>query len=103
MVQAGELRERVTILSLVENPDGTGWDWQEGKTTWAKVEQTGKRSLFSTVGAGREEWRATMRQQPLTLHQALRWRGRGQAGRVVAWRARRHRGVPPLPTGRGRR
>ena len=75
MVQAGELRERVTILSIVEKPDGTGWDWQEGKTTWAKVEQTGKRSLFSTVGAGREEWRATMRQQPLTLHQALRWRG----------------------------
>ena len=70
MVQAGELRERVTILSLVENPDGTGWDWQEGKTTWAKVEQTGKRSLFSTVGVSRPEWRVTLRHQPLTLFQA---------------------------------
>ena len=74
-VQAGEMRERVTILTLAERPDGTGWEWQAGKTTWAKVEKTGKRSLFSTVGASREEWCATMRTQPLTLHQALRWRG----------------------------
>ena len=71
-VQAGEMRERVTILTLAERPDGTGWEWQAGKTTWAKVEKTGKRSLFSTVGASREEWCATMRTQPLTLHQALR-------------------------------
>lgn len=75
MVRAGELRERVTILALTQRPDGTGWDWQEGKTTWAKVEQTGKRSLFSIVGMSRPEWRVTMRRQPLTLFQALRWRG----------------------------
>lgn len=75
MVRAGEMRERVTILTLAEKADKTGWEWTETRTTWAKVEKTGKRSLFSTVGAGREEWRATMRQQPLTLHQALRWRG----------------------------
>ena len=75
MVRAGEMRERVTILTLAEKADKTGWEWTEARTTWAKVEKTGKRSLFSTVGAGREEWRATMRQQPLTLHQALRWRG----------------------------
>ena len=75
MVRAGEMRERVTILTLAEKADKTGWEWIETKITWAKVEKTGKRSLFSTVGAGREEWRATMRQQPLTLHQALRWRG----------------------------
>ena len=74
-VRAGEMRERVTILTLTEKPDKTGCEWTETKTTWAKVEKTGKRSLFSTVGAGREEWRVTMRKQPLTLHQALRWRG----------------------------
>lgn len=74
-VRAGEMRERVTILTLTEKAGKTGCEWTETKTTWAKVEKTGKRSLFSTVGAGREEWRVTMRKQPLTLHQALRWRG----------------------------
>lgn len=74
-VRAGEMRERVTILTLAEKADKTGWAWTETKTTWAKAEKTGRHSLFSTVGAGREEWRITMRQQPLTLHQALRWRG----------------------------
>ena len=75
MVRAGEMRERVTILTLAEKAGKTGCEWTETKTTWAKVEKTGKSSLFSTVGAGREEWRVTMRKQPLTLHQALRWRG----------------------------
>lgn len=75
MVRAGDLRERVTILTLAELPDGAGCAWQPIKTTWAKVEQTGKRSLFSTVGVGRAEWRVSLRRQPLTLHQALRWQG----------------------------
>lgn len=74
-VRAGEMRERVTILTPTEKAGKKGCEWTETKTTWAKVEKTGKRSLFSTVGAGREEWRVTMRKQPLTLHQALRWRG----------------------------
>ena len=55
MVRAGEMRERVTILTLAEKTDKTGWEWTETRTTWAKVEKTGKRSLFSTVGAGRED------------------------------------------------
>lgn len=76
MVQAGELRERVSILTLAEKEDGSGWEWQESKKTWAKVEQTGRRSLFSTVGVSRPEWRVSMRRQPLTLFQALRWRDR---------------------------
>lgn len=74
-VRAGELRERVTILTLTEKAGKTGCEWTETKTTWAKVEKTGKRSLFSTVGMSRPEWRVTMRCQPLTLFQALRWRG----------------------------
>lgn len=76
MIRAGELRERVTILTLTEKPDGSGWMWQEGKTTWARVIKTGKRSLFSSVGTSREEWAVAMRRQPLTLFQALRWRGK---------------------------
>ncbi len=74
-VRAGEMRERVTILTLTEKAGKTGCEWTETKTTWAKVEKTGKRSLFSTVGMSRPEWRVTMRCQPLTLFQALRWRG----------------------------
>ena len=39
---------------------------------------------------------------PKRRPEASRWRGT-QAGREVAWRARRRRGVPPLPTGTRRK
>lgn len=70
------MRERVTILTLTARADGTGWEWVPNKTTWAKAEKTGKLSLFSTIGAGQEGYTFTLRRQPLTPAQALRWRGR---------------------------
>lgn len=73
MVRACDLRERVDLLTLSET--AIGWEWIKTKTTWAEVKKTGKRSLFSTVGAGREEYQVTIRRQALSLHQAMRWRG----------------------------
>ena len=76
MVRAGEMRERVTVLTLTEKADKSGWEWTSTKTTWAKSEKTGRLSLFSTVGAGQEGYTFTLRRHPLTPVQALRWRGR---------------------------
>ena len=74
MKQAARMRDRVEILSLQE-ADGS-YAWVPSKTTYATAEKTGKRNLFSAVGAGREEYLFTLRRQPLALDQALRWRGR---------------------------
>lgn len=74
MAKARALRQRVEILQCTAGADG--WSWRPRKTTWARVEKTGKLALFSRVGAGQEGWRVTLRAQPLTLHEALRWKGK---------------------------
>ena len=53
-------------------------------------------------GRGRERGGPGVEEECVATSRASGRRG-GEAGRVVAWRARRRRGVPPLPTGRGRR
>lgn len=73
MEKAGRMRDRAEILSLQETADG--FVWKAVKTTWAHAHKTGRRNLFSSIGAGREEYAFTLRRQPLTLCQALRWRG----------------------------
>ncbi len=73
-MDAGEMRERVTILDLTNV--GSDYQWTDGPTVWAKVELTGKTNLFSKVGIGARDVTITMRHRPLSLHQAIRWRGR---------------------------
>ena len=73
-VSAGELRDRVELLELVET-DGT-FGWQVRKRTWAKAELSEKTNLFSKVGVGARQVVFTLRRQPLSLHEAIRWRGR---------------------------
>lgn len=72
-MDAGDLRERVTLLELTETSEG--YEWAEGPTVWANVELTGKTNLFSRVGIGARDAKITLRRRPLTLHQAVRWRG----------------------------
>lgn len=72
-MNAGELRERVTVLSLAET-DGA-FSWAPVRKPWAKVEEKTGKNLFSTVGLGAKSLALTLRRQDLTLRQALLWRG----------------------------
>ena len=72
-MEAGEARERVKILSLAEG-DGA-LRWEETRMTWAKVEETGARNLFSSVGLAAGTVMLTIRRQALGLDQMLEWKG----------------------------
>ena len=74
-INPGDMRHRLSVLSLTERADGQGWEWSEMRRTWAAAEQTGRRSLFSSYGEGREEWKLTLRRQALSRHQAIRMGG----------------------------
>lgn len=74
VVNAGKLRERVELLELVES--GGVFRWQVRKTTWARAELSDKACLFSSVGIGARRVVFTLRKQPLSLHEAIRWNGR---------------------------
>lgn len=73
-MDAGELKERVTVLRLVENPEG--FAWEAVRRTWAQVEEGKGKSLFSTLGLGAQGLKLVLRRQGLTLHDAILWRGR---------------------------
>lgn len=73
--QAGELRERITVLSFEQ--EETGFSWKPMRPLWADAALDTKRSLFSAVGIGTRGVTFTIREAPwLTLHQAFRWRGK---------------------------
>ena len=73
-VDAGSLSERLELLELRQTAEQT-WEWVPIRRVWAKVEQTEKTNLFSKVGVGARDAAVVIRRQPLTLHQALRWKG----------------------------
>lgn len=73
-VDAGSLSERLELLELRQTAEQT-WEWVPIRRVWAKVEQTAKTNLFSKVGVGARDAAVVIRRQPLTLHQALRWKG----------------------------
>ena len=73
-VDAGSLSERLELLELRQTAEQT-WEWVPIRRVWAKVEQTTKTNLFSKVGVGARDAAVVIRRQPLTLHQALRWKG----------------------------
>ncbi len=72
-MEAGELRDRVQVLTL--SKAGDQYQWAPSDAIWAKVELTGKTNLFSAVGIGARDALITLRRRPLCLHQALLWRG----------------------------
>lgn len=74
-VNAGDLRERLRVLTCA--PDGDGLRWTETGRVWAKAEPDSRKNLFSGVGIGTRGVTFTIRARPgLTLHQAFFWRGR---------------------------
>ncbi len=75
ILEAGRLSERLEVLELQETSTGV-WAWTTVRRAWAQVEQTTKTNLFSKVGVGARDAAVVLRRQPLTLRQALRWKGR---------------------------
>lgn len=73
-VDAGSLSERLELLELRQTAE-QAWEWVPIRRVWAKVEQTAKTNLFSKVGVRARDAAVVIRRQPLTLHQALRWKG----------------------------
>lgn len=72
-MDAGELRERVELLTLEETADG--FAWTVSRKVWAKVEITGGKNLFSSVGIGARDVKLTVRAAGITLHHAIRYKG----------------------------
>ena len=73
-IGAGKLDQPLEVLELRETSAGV-WEWVTIRRAWAKVEQTDKTNLFSKVGVGARDAAIVLRTQPLTLHNALRWKG----------------------------
>lgn len=73
-MNAGEFRERVEVLGL--KAEGNEWRWEPESRIWAKAERQDKSNLFSSVGMGAKSVKFTVRQRPLTLHNAFRWKGK---------------------------
>ena len=70
----GELKERITILSLTEI--NNNYIWNKETTAWAKVEHLNGTNIFSSVGLGAKSIKLTIRKRNLTLHNAFMWSGR---------------------------
>ena len=74
MIDAGDLSERLELLELKETQPDT-WEWVSSGRLWAQIAVDGGKNLFSSVGIGARNAKLMLRTRPLTLHQALRWRG----------------------------
>lgn len=70
----GELKERIEILKL-DNVDNN-FEWNSEITVWAKVEQLKTKNIFSNVGLGVKSIKFFIRKCDLTLHNAIKWRGK---------------------------
>lgn len=73
-LQAGELREIVEVLTLTKDEQGN-LSWTLLRKTWAQINLTDKRSLFSSVGTGTCKVQMVVRRQKLMQGGMLRWRG----------------------------
>ena len=74
-INAGRLNQRLEVQELAEAEPGV-WTWKTVRRTWAQVEQSTRRNLFSAVGIGARGAELILRRQELTLHSALLWGGR---------------------------
>lgn len=73
-LDAGELRERIEVLTLMKLADS--YSWEVSRNSWAKVETASKRRIFSTHAASAEGVNFTIRRQELSRANAIRYLGR---------------------------
>lgn len=73
MIDPGSMGERIQILELAA--DGSAYTWDTASQAWASAAKQRGKNLFSTVGLGAESWEFFLRAQPITLSNAISWRG----------------------------
>lgn len=88
-IGAGRLDQPLEVLELREASTGL-WEWVALRRAWGQVEQTAKTNLFSKVGVGARDAAIVLRTQPLTLHNALRWKGQHLFLTSITRRDRNH-------------
>ena len=88
-IGAGKLDQPLEVLELRETSAGV-WEWVAVRRAWGQVEQTARTNLFSKVGVGARDAAVVLRTQPLTLHNALGWRGQHLFLTAVTRRDRGH-------------
>lgn len=88
-IGAGRLDQPLEVLELREIGAGL-WEWVPIRRAWGQVEQTAKTNLFSKVGVGARDAALVVRRQPLTLHNALRWKGKHLFLTSIIQRDRNH-------------
>ena len=77
MTTAGEMRERVGVLSLVYDREADEYRWAEERRVWVRAELDSRSNLFSSVGIGARGVTFTLRRRSgLDLRHAFAWRGR---------------------------
>ena len=91
-IGAGQLDQPLEVLELKETSAGV-WEWAAVRRAWGQVEQTAKTNLFSKVGVGARDAALVIRRQPLTLHNALGWRGRHLFLTAITENGRNHLSV----------
>lgn len=77
-VEVGRLNDRVDVLAFRDchEPDAPpAWEWERVRRTWAGAEPMTRPNVYSVHGLGVAGVTFTLRRQPLTLDNALRWRG----------------------------
>lgn len=77
MIDPGELNEQIEILELQFS--GTDYKWVKVAMAWVKAETAktrDRKNLFSSVGIGAKSITFIVWKQDITLHNALRWRGK---------------------------
>lgn len=73
-IDAGQLKERLTVLTLEEVSAGR-FVWSETRRTWGAAVPSAKKNIWSAHGVGAAGATFTLRRQELTLGNALLWRG----------------------------
>ena len=73
---SSRLKEKVQILTLEKSESAESYAWKPAASRWSAVEFDTGQNLFSRVGIGARGVHVELRMQPLTLHQALCWRGK---------------------------
>jgi len=73
-MKAGELQDEISILEL--KCSGGEYSWEVAEAAFAKAERLKGNNIFSSVGLGARSVKFTIRQCPLSLHNAIEWNGR---------------------------
>ena len=71
--EIGSFRDKAEILRLAVRPDKVAW--KPLRSIWCRAERKNGTNIFSSVGLSAESWEFVMRQQDITVEDAIEWKG----------------------------